>query len=102
MQGDIVQWLVTFHGQLHCAGGMKSGFSAREGGHDLVAYGLDQLALIGGNFAGHCVDTTRDNFARQIVPQFFIECRAAADIGKQDRKLFYTSVTYEIVQGRLR
>jgi len=66
---------------------LRRGRSEREYAHELVADRLDHApAVLGGHFA-HDVQAQADAFERPRVAEFFVQARAAADVGEQDGKI---------------
>ena len=78
----------AFHRVLHFAGGAQRGLRTRKRTHEFIAYGLDQRAVMRRQPGCHHAEATHHQFARQAVSQGFVQHRAAADIGEQNREAF--------------
>src|SRR6266571_2931178 len=73
------------HALLHFPRRVAGGFPVAEHHHDLVAYRLDDLALVLRDDSAELVQAGLDRFRRGLVAEQLVERRAAAHVGKKNR-----------------
>src|SRR5437899_2258327 len=73
------------HALLHFHRRVAGGLPVAEHHHDLVAYGLDHLALVLRDDCTELVQAGLDRFRRGLVAEQLVERSAAAHVGKENR-----------------